>query len=38
MIGNSLKKIFEQSLVPGLTRQDVFITSKLGMRESFFAL
>ncbi|KAF8947110.1 hypothetical protein BGZ47_010250 [Haplosporangium gracile] len=29
-IGNSLKRIFEQNLVPGLTRQDIFLTSKLG--------
>ena len=29
-IGNSLKRILEQNLVPGLTRQDIFLTSKLG--------
>ncbi|KAI8599785.1 organophosphate reductase [Dissophora ornata] len=29
-IGNILKKIFEENLVPGLTRQDIFLTSKLG--------
>ncbi|KAG0014990.1 hypothetical protein BGZ82_001577 [Podila clonocystis] len=34
MIGNSLKKIFEQNLIPGLTRQDIFITSKLAVLES----
>ncbi|KAI9236161.1 MAG: NADP-dependent oxidoreductase domain-containing protein [Podila humilis] len=33
MIGNSLKKIFEQNLVPGLTRQDLFITSKLAPKD-----
>ncbi|KAG0363242.1 hypothetical protein BG005_001975 [Podila minutissima] len=33
MIGNSLKKIFEQNLVPGLTRQDIFITSKLAPKD-----
>ncbi|KAG0341516.1 hypothetical protein BG000_008812 [Podila horticola] len=33
MIGNSLKKIFEQNLIPGLTRQDIFITSKLAPKD-----
>jgi len=29
-IGHSLKRILEQNLVPGLTRQDIFLISKLG--------
>ncbi|KAF9430308.1 hypothetical protein BGZ76_000886 [Entomortierella beljakovae] len=33
-IGNSLKRILEENLVPGLTRQDVFLTSKLAVLES----
>ncbi|KAF9906377.1 hypothetical protein EC991_000707 [Linnemannia zychae] len=33
-IGNSLKRILEQNLVPGLTRQDIFLTSKLAVTES----
>ncbi|KAF9153650.1 hypothetical protein BG015_002966 [Linnemannia schmuckeri] len=33
-IGNSLKRIFEQNLVPGLTRQDIFLTSKLAVTDS----
>ncbi|KAG0381044.1 hypothetical protein BGX24_000636 [Mortierella sp. AD032] len=33
-IGSSLKRIFEQNLVPGLTRQDIFLTSKLAVTES----
>ncbi|KAF9920964.1 hypothetical protein FBU30_009057, partial [Linnemannia zychae] len=32
-IGNSLKRILEQNLVPGLTRQDVFLTSKLAPKD-----
>ncbi|KAF9187607.1 hypothetical protein BGZ51_001191 [Haplosporangium sp. Z 767] len=33
-IGSSLKKILQQNLVPGLTREDVFLTSKLAVQES----
>ncbi|KAG0046160.1 hypothetical protein BGZ83_008650 [Gryganskiella cystojenkinii] len=32
-IGNSLKRILEQGLVPGLTRQDIFLTSKLAPKD-----
>ncbi|KAK3836183.1 MAG: putative reductase [Linnemannia gamsii] len=32
-IGSSLKRIFEQNLVPGLTRQDIFLTSKLAPKD-----
>ncbi|KAF9584682.1 hypothetical protein BGW38_005579 [Lunasporangiospora selenospora] len=32
-IGNSLKKIFENDLVPGLTRQDIFLVSKLAPKD-----
>ncbi|KAG0296818.1 hypothetical protein BGZ96_008422 [Linnemannia gamsii] len=32
-IGNSLKRIFEQNLIPGLTRQDIFLTSKLAPKD-----
>ncbi|KAF9086647.1 hypothetical protein BGX23_008679 [Mortierella sp. AD031] len=32
-IGNSLKRIFEQNLVPGLTRQNIFLTSKLAPKD-----
>ncbi|KAF9425446.1 hypothetical protein BGZ94_007516 [Podila epigama] len=33
MIGNSLKKILDQNLIPGLERKDIFITSKLEMAD-----
>ncbi|KAG0266417.1 hypothetical protein DFQ27_009793 [Actinomortierella ambigua] len=29
MIGNALKRIFAENLIPGLKREDIFITSKL---------
>ncbi|KAF9352488.1 hypothetical protein BGX26_009720 [Mortierella sp. AD094] len=32
-IGNSLKRILEENLVPGLTRQDIFLTSKLAPKD-----
>ncbi|KAF9108610.1 hypothetical protein BGX27_008279 [Mortierella sp. AM989] len=32
-IGDSLKRILEQNLVPGLTRQDIFLTSKLAPKD-----
>ncbi|KAK3831691.1 MAG: putative reductase [Linnemannia elongata] len=32
-IGNSLKRILEQNLIPGLTRQDIFLTSKLAPKD-----
>ncbi|KAK3816262.1 MAG: NADP-dependent oxidoreductase domain-containing protein [Benniella sp.] len=32
-IGHSLKRILEQNLVPGLTRQDIFLTSKLAPKD-----
>ncbi|KAG0227770.1 hypothetical protein BGX31_006848 [Mortierella sp. GBA43] len=32
-IGNSLKQILDQNLVPGLTRQDIFLTSKLAPKD-----
>ncbi|GJJ74221.1 hypothetical protein EMPS_06579 [Entomortierella parvispora] len=32
-IGNSLKRIFEQDLVPGLRREDIFLTSKLAPKD-----
>lgn len=34
-IGNSIKRILEQNLVPDLTRADIFLTSKLG-KDLFF--
>ncbi|KAG0368809.1 hypothetical protein BGZ54_001124 [Gamsiella multidivaricata] len=33
-IGSSLKRILEQNLVPGLTREDIFLTSKLAVQDS----
>ncbi|KAF9938622.1 hypothetical protein BGZ67_010642 [Mortierella alpina] len=32
-IGNSIKRILEQNLVPGLTRADIFLTSKLAPKD-----
>ncbi|KAG0265348.1 hypothetical protein BGZ95_003336 [Linnemannia exigua] len=32
-IGSSLKRIFEQNLIPGLTRQDIFLISKLAPKD-----
>ncbi|KAG0231248.1 hypothetical protein BGW42_000350 [Actinomortierella wolfii] len=33
MIGNALKRIFAENLVPGLKREDIFITSKLAPKD-----
>ncbi|KAF9967573.1 hypothetical protein BGZ70_009040 [Mortierella alpina] len=32
-IGNSIKRILEENLVPGLTRADIFLTSKLAPKD-----
>ncbi|KAF9969405.1 hypothetical protein BGZ73_008244 [Actinomortierella ambigua] len=38
LIGNTLKRIFDENLIPGLKREDIFITSKLAVLDSMKAL